>query len=199
MINYRIAMQTNRNIRMNQDQSSTWQWKSPAFTSLDGVIRFLNYYRAIPQNRLRIFCATSREKLEEMLAHANRDIMSDSFTVEQFLNVNGISNVGVHRTVRVNDASEMHEEYGRRTCTGTLPVPLDAEASSSEPDGQEQNSDVPMEGNLLSEQDVRRLEIEMGAPGNHDDPYTFSLPTSVPQALAWTELLVKVRDGELSL
>jgi hypothetical protein len=45
--------------------------------------------------------------------------------------------------------------------------------------------------------EIRRLELELGALGNHDSPYTFALPTSMLQAIAWTKLLVKVQAGEL--
>jgi hypothetical protein len=36
--------------------------------------------------------------------------------------------------------------------------------------------------------EVRRLEIELGAGGDHDRPYTWSLPPSAPHVLAWTKL-----------
>jgi len=36
--------------------------------------------------------------------------------------------------------------------------------------------------------EVRRLEIELGAGGDHDQAYTWSLPPSAPHALAWTKL-----------
>ena len=36
--------------------------------------------------------------------------------------------------------------------------------------------------------EVRRLEVELGAGGDHDRPYTWSLPPSAPHVLAWTKL-----------
>jgi hypothetical protein len=36
--------------------------------------------------------------------------------------------------------------------------------------------------------EVRRLEIELGAGGDHDQVYAWSLPPSIPHALAWTKL-----------
>ncbi len=36
--------------------------------------------------------------------------------------------------------------------------------------------------------EVRRLELELGSGGDHDQPYTWSLPPSIPYALAWTKL-----------
>jgi hypothetical protein len=44
-----------------------------------------------------------------------------------------------------------------------------------------------------------RAEVECGAGGDHDMPYAFALPLSVPQTLAWIRLLVKVQRGELEL
>ena len=36
--------------------------------------------------------------------------------------------------------------------------------------------------------EVRRLEIELGAGGDHDQAYAWSLPPSIAHALAWTKL-----------
>lgn len=45
--------------------------------------------------------------------------------------------------------------------------------------------------------EVRRLEVELGAGGDHDLPYTSSLPPSSSQVLAWTRLLARRTRGEL--
>lgn len=45
--------------------------------------------------------------------------------------------------------------------------------------------------------DVKRLELELGIEGDHDCPYTFTLPDNMSQALAWTKLLARVHNGEL--
>lgn len=44
--------------------------------------------------------------------------------------------------------------------------------------------------------EVRRLEIELGAGGDHDCPYTWSSPPSGAQMLAWTKLLAGRERGE---
>ncbi len=49
----------------------------------------------------------------------------------------------------------------------------------------------------MSLMEMRRLELELCSTGDHDVPYTFSIPSSVPQVLAWTKLLAKVQRGEL--
>jgi len=36
--------------------------------------------------------------------------------------------------------------------------------------------------------EVRRLEVELGAGGDHDRLYTWSSPPSAPHVLAWTKL-----------
>jgi len=45
--------------------------------------------------------------------------------------------------------------------------------------------------------EVKRLEFELRSVGDHDTPYTFALPTTMPQKLAWTVLLTRVQSGEL--
>ena len=45
--------------------------------------------------------------------------------------------------------------------------------------------------------EVRRLEMELGAGGDHDQAYAWSLSSSGPQALAWTKLLARRERGEL--
>ena len=43
----------------------------------------------------------------------------------------------------------------------------------------------------------RRLELESGAGGDHDVPYRFVLPPSMPQVLVWMRLLASRERGEL--
>jgi hypothetical protein len=49
----------------------------------------------------------------------------------------------------------------------------------------------------MSALERRREELESGPGGDHDLPYSFSLPLSLLQVLAWTTLLVRVQQGEL--
>jgi hypothetical protein len=49
----------------------------------------------------------------------------------------------------------------------------------------------------MNELEKRRMELEMGNGGDHNEPYTFALPVSMPQLLAWTKLLVRIQHGEL--
>jgi hypothetical protein len=43
----------------------------------------------------------------------------------------------------------------------------------------------------------RRLELELGTGSDHDVPYSFCLPLSLPQVLAWIRLMGRVQHGEL--
>src|SRR5258708_2953153 len=45
--------------------------------------------------------------------------------------------------------------------------------------------------------EVRRLELELGAGGDHDRPYSWSLPPSGPQMLAWTKLAALRERSEI--
>jgi len=43
--------------------------------------------------------------------------------------------------------------------------------------------------------EVRRLEIELGAGGDHDQPYLWSLSSASAYAMAWTKLLCRRERG----
>ncbi len=46
---------------------------------------------------------------------------------------------------------------------------------------------------------VRRLELELGSGGDHNQPYTWSLSSSSSHVLAWTKLLARRERGEFVL
>jgi len=48
----------------------------------------------------------------------------------------------------------------------------------------------------MSSLERRRLEQELGPGGDHDVPYIFALPLSLPQVLAWMRLLGRIQRGE---
>ena len=54
-----------------------------------------------------------------------------------------------------------------------------------------------LESRGMSVLERRREELESGAGVDHDRPYRFSLPLSLPQVLAWMKLLAKLEQGEL--
>jgi hypothetical protein len=70
---YRVAIQ--------MDASSTWRWKSTALSSLDALFQWLQLYRAVSQDRLRVFSCSSREGMIEQLMQINQGLESTSVTI----------------------------------------------------------------------------------------------------------------------
>jgi len=176
MTYYRIALQGL--------QSSTWTWKSTALTSLDAVLRLLRIYSAIPQERIRVFTASSKEDMDEMLNRENNGRASGSVTGAQFLQA---------RNIHVQAAARAVPEQG--TAGRTTRQLIAIATYSPSPEGSAATY-LPA-GSGMSSLDKKRLEIELGAGGDHDTPYLFSLPISTPQLVAWTRLLARVQAGEL--
>lgn len=175
MIYYRVAL--------TGDQSNTWRWISTVLTSLEALFGFLRLYNMVSRDRIRVFFSSSVESMDLMLARENKGLASNSITAEQLLNGSGkISSVEMMR---------LESEPGTRESTGMAVASIAREESLIE-----KSESSPLERGM-SFLDMRRLESELGTPGDHDTPYKFTLPTSMPQALAWTKLLVKVRAGEL--
>ena len=65
--------------------STTWQWQSTALSSLNALFHLLRVYRPIPQDRLRIFTAASREELSEQFQQENSGPGSRSVSAGEFL------------------------------------------------------------------------------------------------------------------
>jgi len=165
---YRIAIQVG--------VSPTWQWKSTALNSLNILLQWLQYYRAFPHDRLRIFSSSSREALNEQLLRENQGLLSTSVMATQFLQERRIAPPEV-----VREASAGGVRGNERTASMTaVSDPLLGNCSTS-----------PL--------DKRREELERGAGGDHDLPYRFRLPTSMPQILAWVKLLARVEHGDLQM
>lgn len=175
---YRVAIQTSN--------ESAWKWKSTALASLEALFRLLRLYSAIPQEHLRVFTSSSREEMDAMLAQENNDQVLHSVTAAQFLHERRISSWGVKQEGSTDRAQEP-----RRTRTGTLTPPAPPAATQS------RAQEPLVKKQSVSVLERRRVELEMGAGGDHDLPYTFTLPVSVPQLLSWIRLMVRVQDGEL--
>lgn len=56
-----------------------------------------------------------------------------------------------------------------------------------------------MQGKCLTTLETARLQHELAGAGDHDTPYTFTLPVSTPQLLSWLKLRARVERGELEL
>lgn len=160
-------------IALQAEQS--WRWKSTVLTSLDTLFGFLKLYSMIPGDRIRVFFSTSPTYMDEMLARTNKGLVSNSVTAEQFLKVK--------RCISSEEIDRLEAEAGMQESGGTLSTSVITAR--------------PMNEESMNPLEIRRLELELGALGNHDSPYTFALPTSMLQTIAWMKLLVKVQAGEL--
>ena len=165
---YRVAIQV--------DASPSWKWKSAVLSSLNTLFHWLEYYRVLPQDRLRIFTSCSLEELNEQLVRENQGLGSTSVPATQFLQERRIAPQGALREA---------EACGTRANEPAASIDALTEHSPGE------SSASPLE--------KRREELERGAGGDHDLPYRFTLPVSIPQVLAWMRLLAKVQRGELQL
>jgi hypothetical protein len=173
---YRVAIQVN--------PSPTWQWKSTVLSSLGALFQWLRLYHALPQNHLRVFSSPSCEGIGEQFVRENKGLGSSSVTAAHFLQQRRISSQEVGG--RTSEGRE-HETRGAASIAVATNPSLNESVKGA---------------HTLPERDMsslerRREERECGAGGDHDSPYTFTLPAFMPQALAWSSLLARVQSGEL--
>jgi hypothetical protein len=142
-------------------------------SSLNSVLQWLQVYRAFPPERLRIFSSSSREALHELLVRENQGLSSSSLPATQFLQARGITPRGA-----VGEACAGGAQAHKHTAF----IPAKPSPSPDE--------------SGMSPLDKRREELEHGAGGDHVLPYRFTLPTSMPQVLAWALRLSRVRQGD---
>lgn len=174
---YRVAIQV--------DPLPTWRWRSTVLSSLNTLFQFLRLYHALPQDHLRVFSSCSREGMHEQLARENTGLGSSSVTAAQFLQDRGL------RSAAMTPAEQ--SKHGTRESQGMKSI-----AVTTAPSLYERSiaaSSLNEESKSVLER--RRLELEPGPGGDQDAPYTFALPASMPQVLAWIKLLAKVQRGEL--
>jgi hypothetical protein len=175
---YRLAIQRGRD---QLDQPSTWRWKSTALSSLQSLFQVLRLYGALSQEHLRVFSSPSREGLQEQLRQENSGLGSSSLTAAQFLQQRMIQSSGVTSAC------------GARGHEGTTAIAVSTRTRLDE---------RAIAAHALDERDMsslerRRIEQELVAGGDHDVPYHFALPLSMPQVLAWMRLMGRVQRGEL--
>ncbi len=77
MTYYRLAEQDR--------QTARWVWKTTPVTALQAVFQLLRIYSARPQGSTRVFTASSKEDLNELLRGQNTNLPSSSVTATQFL------------------------------------------------------------------------------------------------------------------
>lgn len=175
---YRIAIQRGRD---QLDQPATLQWKSTALSSLQSLFQVLRIYSALPQERLRVFTSSSREGLEKQLRQENSGFGSSSVTAAQFLQQRMIQFSGKTSAC----GTKVHE--GTTSIAVSTRTRLDERAIAAHTLGEIGMSSL----------ERRRLEQEFGTGGDHDVPYHFVLPLSMPQVLAWMRLMGSVQRREL--
>jgi hypothetical protein len=172
---YRVATRVNA--------APTWQWKSTVLSSLDTLFQFLRLLRALPQDQLQVFSSCSRQGLSEQLEQENKGLASNSVTAAQYLRERMIHPPAVRRS----------PERERGTSLEMVPIAVIGQQPLSER-GRGVNA---LERKDMSSLEKRREELESGPGGDHDLPFRFSLPSSLPQVFAWMTLLVRVHRGEL--
>lgn len=175
---YRVAIQTN--------SLPAWKWKSTVLSSLDILFQFLRLHHSIPANRLRIFTSPSQENMNEMLSRENEGFGDYSVTAEQFLRAR-------HLHVWETGKPEPIQQEAHTTTEDKAPKSPQPSLPAS---GMTINHVPAFTSNPL---DRKRQEIEFGPGGDHDCPYTFTLPQSIPEMLAWIKLLEKVQGSSIAL
>ena len=199
MTYYRLAEQDR--------QTARWIWKTTAVTSLQGVFQLLRIYGVLPQGGTRVFTASSKEDLGEMLSRENNGLVSGSVTATQFLHER---NMGVRERAQSAleqraPAQPVQQEAGAATWVKDVwerhvaaqAARQEASVATTSP-LREYIATTGAPSSLgMSVPEKRRLEIELGPGGDHDTPYLFTLPISLKERLAWIRLQTRVQGGEL--
>ena len=176
---YRVALQ--------KVPSGLWRWESPVITSVVLLFQILEKYRSIPRSHLRVFFASSVECLDQMLDREMKGLASGSIHVDHLLQ-------GRWRTSQSRsrlDLRQFESELRTHNSVGVLETSTGGELSLH---GKRRST---LQEGSMEILDRRRLEVERGTPGDHDTLYTLALPNSLPQVLAWINLLARVQDGAL--
>ena len=191
MIYFRVALR--------MDQSSLWRWKSGILNTHRTLFDFLDMYDRVPKNRLCVFFATSSEFMNEMLVRENSGLVSNSITVEEFLRsgrrIDGqyIKKLEFELGLQENKAMIARSVITRKLgdeCSSLQANSSYESANSVTPEARGNNR----ERNLLG---LTQEESKWSRGGDYDTQYSFVLPVSMRQALAWARLLAKVQLGEL--
>ncbi len=167
MIYYRVALQMR--------DSSAWKWQSTILTSLEALFRLLRMYGGPPNDRIRVFFASSRQGLDEMLTRENQGAASNSMTVEQLAAQRWWISLSEVRRVEAELCLQENKGPGSHTIL----------------------TEQPVNGKLMNVPEMTQIEVDQRTGADHDIPYLFTLPSFLPEALSWARLLAKVHAGEL--
>ena len=173
---YRVAIKV--------DTGPTWQWKSTVLSSLESLFRFLRLYSALPQHRLLVYSSSSREGIQEQFEQENQGLASKAVTAAHFLQ---------ERKIQLPAQVRRPAERQEGTSLGRIATAV----LSQEPvhvDGREGSA---MQSRSIRIFERQREELESGPGGDHDLPYSFSLPHSIPQVLTWMTLMARLQRGEV--
>ena len=135
-------------------------------------------------DRLRIFSSSSREAMNEQLAQENQGLVSTSVTATHFLHERRL------RSQKVSGGTANLAAQGQKQ-TASIVVSTGTRSNESS------RATPALDERSWSSLERRRLELEIGTGADHDVPYSFALPASMPQTLAWIRLLVRVQRGEV--
>lgn len=191
MIYFRVAI--------HMDQSSQYRWKSGMLCTPGTLFDFLKMYDRVSKNRLRVFFATSTRIMNEMLVRENSGLLSNSITVEEFLEsgrkIDGQYikqlefELCLQESMELIAKSAITKKLGDESSSMQAISPVEpAIPALSEIRGSNRESSLMRQMQEVSEWSIG---------GDYDTLYTFALPVSMPQALAWARLLAKVQQGEL--
>ncbi|HKF35691.1 MAG TPA: hypothetical protein VKB35_02225 [Ktedonobacteraceae bacterium] len=175
MTYYRVALQS--------DQSPHWMWTSTVLVSLDAMFGFLKLHHLVKRDRLRVFFSSAFEYLNAMLDRENQGLGSNSLTAEHLLN--GSGRIDQLEMQRFESACDLHPYLGA-ALTSLLTAQLWHEQRQHAPSEERTNA-----------REMRPVAVELSGSADHDVPYHFALPLSLPQVLAWARLLGRVQRGEL--
>ena len=173
---YRVAIQV--------DPSANFQWKSTVLSELATLFQFLRLYRALPPDRLRVFSSSSCEEMNEQLVRENQGLASTSVTARQFLQERRLCSPGPAQGASA-PGTQQHQQ-GSFIAVSTM-VRLNESAIAVH----------ILDERNMSSSERRQRELELGPGGDHDVPYNFVLPASMPPVLAWMRLLARIQRGEL--
>jgi hypothetical protein len=156
-------------------------------------------YDRVPKNRIRVFFATSLDFMDEMLVRENNGLLSNSITVEDFQRMN--------RKIDGQRIKELEFEVGLQRSRELIARSIITRKLGDEHVFMPANSSFAA-ANYTASDSARssrasnligqlQEDSEWSIGGDHDTPYTFTLPVSTPEALAWARLLARVQNGEL--
>lgn len=107
MMYYRVAIRG-----IQGGHAASWRWKSPLFNSLHNVLGVLNLYRAVSEERMRIFLCTSIQPMDTMLERANQGRMSTAITVQRLWDAHSVNWIEIRRLeVELGEGSDHNQPY----------------------------------------------------------------------------------------